>query len=85
MLTGGSGNDRFVFGAGFGNDTITDFAKGQDKIQFSPSIFANYNAMLSHAVDTSDGVVITADVGSDSVTIHGFTKANLIAGDFVFL
>jgi Ca2+-binding RTX toxin-like protein len=27
-LTGGTGNDVFVFGAGFGQDTITDFAAG---------------------------------------------------------
>ena len=37
---------------------------------------------MSHAVDTSDGVVIKSRCRIGSVTIHGFTKANLIAGDF---
>ncbi len=84
MLEGGSGSDRFVFAAGFGNDTITDFTRGTDKIQFSPSIFANFDALNDHAEDSANGVVIAADGGSDSVTLHGVTKASLVAGDFIF-
>ena len=36
VLTGGSGNDRFVFtDLAFGQDTITDFTNGQDKLDFT--------------------------------------------------
>ncbi|MDZ7961401.1 MAG: hypothetical protein RMY34_26560 [Aulosira sp. DedQUE10] len=31
-LTGGEGKDRFIFGANFGNDIISDFCRYQDKI-----------------------------------------------------
>jgi hypothetical protein len=37
VLAGGAGADQFVFAAQIGNDTITDFASGQDKIDLLAS------------------------------------------------
>ncbi len=33
MLTGGSGRDRFILSSGYGDDMITDFQDGQDRLQ----------------------------------------------------
>src|SRR5262249_46329056 len=67
LLTGGSGNDTFVFGAGFGNDRITDFdatpSGGQDLIEL---------AGFGIRAATFASRVTIADVGADTlVTIDG--------------
>ena len=46
-LTGGAGADTFVYFAGHGSDTITDFADGEDKIDLSAleSSIAGFDAL----------------------------------------
>ena len=45
-MSGGAGDDTFVFSAtGFGDDTINDFNPTEDVLQFSPSLFANYRRL----------------------------------------
>ena len=95
ILTGGAGNDvlkglagadTFVFAAGFGKDVIGDFAAGLgggDVIQFEGGLFADLVDLKAHAVDTAAGLVITT--GADTLTLTGVTKAQLDAGDFLFL
>lgn len=39
ILSGGAGSDRFLFNAGDGNDFITDFVQGVDRITLSRSAF----------------------------------------------
>ncbi|MGR3630923.1 MAG: M10 family metallopeptidase [Limimaricola soesokkakensis] len=43
-LTGGAGADIFVFAAGYGTDTITDFAIGQDRVELHADLMAGLTA-----------------------------------------
>ena len=77
------GNDT-VFG-GSGNDTITDFDAGSaktDVIRLDKSVLSSFNDVLSHASDSSGGVVI--DYGNSSIKLSGVDKADLHANDFFF-
>jgi len=78
VLTGLLGSDTFVFLPGsFGNDTISDFTVGQDKVQFDHSTFATTSEIFNHASDDANGnVVISA--GADSVTIQKVALAVLM-------
>lgn len=62
-LTGGEGADLFVFGQNCGNDTITDYAAGEDKIQLSETSIVDY------AVSGSD--IVFALEQNDSLTVKG--------------
>jgi hypothetical protein len=79
------GNDTFVFRSGFGRDIVTDFdPQSADVIQFDPSVFADFNAVLSHAAnDGSGNTVITYDA-NNVLTLLGVTVAELTAQEFVF-
>jgi Ca2+-binding RTX toxin-like protein len=81
LLTGGTGLDRFVFATGYGEDTISDFEKG-DVIDLTRlSGFTNFADLLNnHMADHGGDVVIT--VGTDILVIENVTKAELVAGDF---
>ena len=70
ILTGGEGGDVFIFAAsGTSNiDTITDFQRGLDKIQMSPSVFGSLGLITSEnivnadrALDGNDFLIIKAD------------------------
>jgi Ca2+-binding RTX toxin-like protein len=60
-LTGGAGADRFVFAPGGGNDTITDFALGQDQIDISA--FGGYKSITlvggNARITFADGSYVT--------------------------
>ncbi|WP_066479667.1 hypothetical protein [Bosea sp. WAO] len=85
ILTGGSGNDSFVFATGFGRDTITDFAGGQeDIIAFDSDIFADFDALISHAAQIGSDVVITVDQ-DNALTLSGIQLNALHADDFRFV
>jgi Ca2+-binding RTX toxin-like protein len=77
VLTGLAGADTFVFKPGFGKDTITDYAVGQDAVNVDHTIFADFAALLAHAADDGFGnTVITADANT-TITLDGVTKAVL--------
>lgn len=88
VLTGGSGNDVFVFDSILtGNDEITDFAaglSGGDIIQFDQDIFANFNEVLSNAVQNGADTIISIDE-NNSITLSNVLKSQLHAGDFNFV
>ena len=91
-ITGGGGNETFLFGSGFGTATITDAAAhwtgaGHDVIDLAASEFANFQALLGDASFASGVASITA--GSDHLTLDGFSSAAALiagnaAGDFGF-
>ena len=81
-LTGGTEVDTFVFEAGHGNDTITDFADGTDLIDLSDLGVMNF-AALSIADDTNGNAVITTSAGN-TITLTGVATADLDASNFLF-
>lgn len=86
-LIGGVGADVFVFDVGFGNDTISDFWFGAgrtDRVQLRGSDMLSFNDVLSHATDSSAGVMLSVNGGHDSITFTGITVSQLVADDFLF-
>jgi Ca2+-binding RTX toxin-like protein len=88
MLTGGLGADVFIFnGAGFGQDTITDFWAGvgrTDRAQLIGTDIHSVADLISHAVETSAGVVLSVNNGADSITFAGLHLTQFHADDFLF-
>ncbi len=95
LMTGGRGADTYYFSGNYdagdwwGNDVITDFKAGQDKIWMSaygsdPVRGVDELADLIFT-DTARGVVIsTANETANSITLLGVSVAELDAGDFIF-
>lgn len=81
-MKGDAGADTFVFGRGDGHDIIYDF-KGEDVINLVKLAgVTSFSSFKSHAVDTDDGVLLTA--GSDTLLLKGVTESSLNKGDFLF-
>jgi hypothetical protein len=91
-------NETFVYGAGFGQDTIIGFlaptTSGHDHLQFSRSMFgfsstatqtADAKALLSNFATGTTSTTIT-DLQGDTLTLNGVTIATLQANlpDFKF-
>jgi Ca2+-binding RTX toxin-like protein len=82
FLTGGTGADTFVFAAGFGGDTLTDFA-GNDFIEIAIALAPDYASLMSHARQITGGVEF--DFGNGDVClIANKTIGVLNSGDFLF-
>jgi VCBS repeat-containing protein len=66
LLTGGGGLDVYAFTANWGHDTITDFVRGEDRLDFSEAglTFADLN------ITSSGGDTLISSLG-DSVTLQG--------------
>jgi Ca2+-binding RTX toxin-like protein len=84
VLTGGGGNDTFVFDATFGKDVIADYNPGQDHIQFSAATFATAADIIAHLTDDGAGNAVIAPSSDHTVTIQNITVAALQQhlGDF---
>ena len=80
-LTGGHGNDTFVFGPSFGDDIVTDFG-GNDRIEFDSTVFANFAAVQAAMNQVGPDIVITH--GTDTITLQDINVTNLHASDFLF-
>lgn len=83
QLTGGADFDTFVFDPGFGKDTILGYTPGADVIAFDHTVFADYNAVISHAANQGGSTVITLDA-NNTVTISGIALGLLHQNDFTF-
>ena len=84
VLTGGSGNDLFVFEAGDGNDTITDFTRGEDQIDLASFNLstAQLNAALGAATPITGGVRLDlSGHGGGTIDVLGASAPN--AADFI--
>jgi hypothetical protein len=75
-LTGGGANETFIFNAGFGHATITDFAQGHDTLVFAPGTFADVNDALGHAAQSGRNIVMTDHAG-DTLVLQNATLAQL--------
>ncbi|WP_283094293.1 hypothetical protein [Sediminicoccus sp. KRV36] len=89
VYEGGSGRDRFAFAAGHGNDSIRDFTQGEDEIDFSAFAgvgFADLQITYGGDGTPSDPayVVVSANAGSDSISISLGAPTTLAASDFIF-
>ncbi len=86
-ITGGGGNDAFLFKPNFGKDTITDFWAGAgstDVLNFDSSLFADFEHVLAAAAQVGNDTVITYDAGN-SVTLKNVALANLHHDDVRFV
>lgn len=86
-LTGAAGNDTFVFRAGFGHDTITDFTAGpstDDVIEFHDGMFGSFEAVVAASHQVGNNVEIDLDAAT-SILLKGVTLASLNHNDFAFL
>lgn len=85
-LTGGAGNDVFVFAAGGGHDTVTDFHLGSssaplaDVVDLTAAGFADFAAVLESSIQSGSDTVISLDANS-SVRLTGIALAALKADD----
>lgn len=83
-LTGGSFADTFVFLRRGGDDVVTDFLHGTDKIDLKAFHFVNF-AAVSGLLNAHPGGVeldLTARLGG-TVEFAGLTLASLTASDFL--
>ena len=93
QLWGGPNNDKFVFKAGSGNDTIWDFDKGNlavgstaaehDVIDLHGYGFKNWNALRAVIQDDGSGNAVVHLSANDTITLAGVATAHLHASDFV--
>ena len=83
-LTGGADADTFVFGAGHGDDTITDFADGEDTIDLTA--FTGIT-QFSDLTVTQKGDNVEIDLsghGGGTITLEGVSTDDLDGADFMF-
>ena len=83
VLTGGADNDDFVFGTGFGRDSVADFTAG-DHIVFSQAVFANFAAVQSHMVEIDATTTAIVLDGNNMLAVHHAPGVTLTQNDFLF-
>ena len=83
VLIGGAGSDTFVFTSSFDGDKIVDFQVGEDVIEFSTKVFADYAAV--QAASSQIGADVEIAFGDNSITLYNVQLAMLSAQDFLFV
>ena len=89
-MTGGGGADVFVIRrVGNGDDEVTDFQNGSDRVDISALGVQNFNQLnnvYGALSQDSDAVVVdlAAAGGSGSIRLVGVTLADMDASDFIF-
>jgi hypothetical protein len=87
LFRGNGGHDTFVFAPNFGNDVITDFGAGRrssDVVQFSKSVFDDFAAVMAHASQHGQDVVIAAQEGN-AMKLKNTSLSSLDKSDFHFV
>ena len=82
-MTGGQHEDVFIFGNGFGSDTINDFSTVDDRIDLSGNSSLNSFAQVQASSFEFGGNTVIAD-GANSIQLLGVSKSDLTADDFIF-
>jgi len=77
-FTGGSGNDTFVFGAGQGDDTVTDFSVTDDELRLltTTTDFATAADVEAAASEQNGGLLLDLG-GGDSVFLAGLAISDI--------
>lgn len=84
-FTGGSGGDLFILASGYGNDTITDFSVGEDRLMLANTETNFSDVAAVQAAATGQGNDLLIDLGGgDSLLLIGIAVGDLAAIDFVF-
>jgi Ca2+-binding RTX toxin-like protein len=83
VLTGGKHKDTFVFKDDFGEDRITDFKPGTDKMVFEATDFADFAAVKAAMYACAEGVMI--ETGGSAVLVENVKVSDLHAGDFLLV
>ncbi|MFL4967590.1 MAG: calcium-binding protein [Xanthobacteraceae bacterium] len=88
VLTGGGGNDTFVFRRGGAHDTATDFSGGaglSDTVALSGfGNITSFTDVLSHATQVGADTVIDFG-GGDQLVLQNVLRSSLVADDFRFI
>ncbi|QJD16166.1 calcium-binding protein [Paracoccus sanguinis] len=80
VLTGGSGSDRFVFANWDGNDRVTDFQNGLDRIEIGGPTTGFRDLSV---YNSAEGAVISWG-GGTTITLAGIDRSMVDASDFIF-
>ncbi len=80
-LTGNGGGDIFVFGSGYGNDTVSDFTVGSDRLDLSALTHGTFTDVMAATADSGSDAVIT--IGGGTITLTGISKASLTSSEFI--
>lgn len=83
-LTGGGGADTFIFKGDGGNDTITDFQHGVDKIAIYAEVAPVIADIITGALQVGDDVLITLSE-TETVMLRHFDISDLHSRDFTIL
>ena len=83
-LTGGDGADTFIFAPGAGSDTITDFERGQDRIDLSAFAELTTLADLTQTPDPQGLRLSVPGYPDDSLTLAGVSADLLTDADVIF-
>ena len=80
VLTGGEGEDTFTFEGLFGNDSVTDFESGIDRLDFS-DFGPDFAEALVVSQDSNDALLTFSS--DASVRLEGVNSADLTDDDFI--
>ena len=78
-LTGGEGRDVFIFSAGDGSDTVTDFEQGADRIRFTNAV-QDFDDL--EITQTAEGATI--EYSNAAILLADIDSSDLNAADFLF-
>jgi hypothetical protein len=84
-LTGGGGNDLFVFSKPIRNDTINSFNTASDKIDLVGFAgLKSFSDVQANLVDDATGDAVITVGSGETITLYGVSSASLSANNFAF-
>ncbi|WP_201455999.1 beta strand repeat-containing protein, partial [Bradyrhizobium macuxiense] len=83
-LTGGGGNDLFVFSQPIGNDTIDSFNVASDQIDLVGFGITSFSDVQANLADDANGNAVITIGNGETITLQGVSSAWLTASNFVF-